>query len=273
MENSLLPAFASTTAKEPAGLADMQAFCPGAFSATGSVNAFAFGKCYTDNAKGKLAGFSAELEGLALNVGSIASITTYCQLLGSSLGFAITPCRYLGSTQGTLSLALTALTSAQIAMQAQAFLLDLAQQLLIFMLPLGVLLRTLRPTRGAGGAMIAIAVGFYFVYPLMVLVDYAVVKESAFAAGSRYSSPVFPPRMQSTIGTCTGDAEYIQGLVGKEGARNVARENFMEPVAYWVIIISILLPVMNLLVVLTFIRWFASLMGSEIEVSQLARVT
>jgi hypothetical protein len=243
----------------------------------GSFKPFAFAQCYTETVKSTLASFTGTIESLAISIGKASSVTTYCQVLGGTLGFAITSLRYVGSTQGTLGLAMTALTTAQITMYAQALMLSLAQQFLVFLLPLGVLLRSLRPTRQAGGALIAIAVGFYFIYPLMMLVDYTMVKDKAFAAGNAYSGAKvldnIPPQITcNELGECKGDAQYLDALVGSASHAN-AKSQFIEPMAFWTIIISILLPVMNLLITLTFIRWFSSAMGSEIEVSQLARVT
>ena len=245
----------------------------------GSFKPFAFAQCYTETVKSTLSSFTATIESLAISIGKASSVTTYCQLLGSTLGFAITSLRYVGSTQGTLGLAMTALTTAQITMHAQALLLSLSQQFLVFLLPLGALLRCIKPTRQAGGALIAIAVGFYFIYPLMILVDYTMVADKAFKElapdGSRnyFAKPDFPPEIKcDEMGACRGDAEYLDKLVGSTSHAD-AKAHFIEPMAFWTIIVSILLPVMNLLITLTFIRWFSSAMGSEIEVSQLARVT
>jgi len=236
---------------------------------TGAIDSFEFAEAYTNEITFTLSGFTAELEETAIAVGSTSSVMTYCQILGSTVGFAIAPCRYLGSTQGTLNLALTALSSAQVVMRAQSLLLAVAKQMFILFFPLGVLLRTIRFTRSAGSAILAIAVGFYIVYPLMVVADYSMVKNHIFVPSSDptvawYGEVSIPPGPHNNMGVCRGDAEYLGTLR--------SREEFIEPMAYWVMIVSIMLPVFNMLVTLTFIRWLSSFLGSEIEVSQLARV-
>ncbi|RLG19662.1 hypothetical protein DRN67_02155, partial [Candidatus Micrarchaeota archaeon] len=234
-----------------------------------AIDAFVFAEQYTKEITSKLEVFIHGFEASALGVGQTGTVTTYCQILGSSLGFAISPCRYLMATQGTLSLSITALYSATVAMWAQMMLLQIGKVFIFFLLPLGVLLRSIRFTRSAGGALIAIAVGFYIVYPLMVVADYALVKDDIFMDSATgipppYASIAIPPGPHHEQGACRGDAEYLSTLMN--------RSAFLEPMAYWVIIVSILLPVMNLLVTITFIRWLSSFIGSEIEVSQLARV-
>ncbi|MFA6035864.1 MAG: hypothetical protein WC759_02805 [Candidatus Micrarchaeia archaeon] len=279
-ENFILPQLASTAKIDPV-VSPINSFnCPAAWDTnplTGATafHTFAFAQCYTETIKSTLASFTATIESLAISVGKASSVTTYCQVLGGTLGFAITSLRYVGSTQGTLGLAMTALTTAQITMHAEALLLSLSQQFLVFLLPLGVLLRSIRPTRQAGGALIAIAVGFYFIYPLTVLVDYTMVKDNAFGTGAYSASSIkIPPEITcNALGECNGDAQYLAALVGTTGTHAAAKAQFIEPMAFWTIIVSILLPVMNLLITLTFIRWFSSAIGSEIEVSQLARVT
>ncbi|MDO8339345.1 MAG: hypothetical protein Q7T16_01680 [Candidatus Burarchaeum sp.] len=273
INNVLLPGLAGTfglTLTDVPGGSHMEAaFDP----ISGVMDPMAFAKEYTQDITDALSHFTADLEGIALEVGAASSVSTYCQILGGVLGFSIVPCSYLNSTMGTLGLLLNALYAASIAMWAQAMLLKLAGTFMILLLPLGVLLRSLRFTRSAGGALIAIAVGFYLIYPFMVIADYSFIKSDVFMPDSAtakygythvYDTAIKELSVNHDLGACTGDGDYISMLTN--------REAFIEPMAYWIIIVSILLPVMNLLVTLTFIRWFASAIGSEIEVGQLARV-
>ena len=275
IHNALLPGLAGTfgltSGDVPVG-SRMEA----TFSATGVMNPLEFAKAYTKDISDVLSAITGDLENIAVAVGSTSSVSTYCQILGGTLGFSIVPCSYLGSTMGTLGLMLNAFYAASVAMWAQAVLLELTSAFVIFLLPLGVLLRSLRFTRSAGGALIALAVGFYLIYPFMVIADYALIKDNVFME----PSPGVPPKygynevknnalivlqdVHHSSGECKGDGPYVSMLTN--------RETFIEPMAYWIIIVSIILPVMNLLVTLTFIRWFSSAIGSEIEVGQLARV-
>ncbi|VVC03829.1 Uncharacterised protein [Candidatus Burarchaeum australiense] len=240
---------------------------------TGSIDSFYFAEAYTNEIAYNLSVFTGRMEETAIGVGAVSSTITYCQILGSTAGFSIASCKYLGATQGTLGVALTALSSATIAMQAQWLLLEAAKQIFVLLFPVGVLLRTIKFTRAVGGAMMAVAIGLYIVYPLMVMADYSMVAKMIFVPTLKppnppvlppYATISIPPAPTSFNGVCSGDVAYRNMLTN--------RHQFIEPMAYWVIIVSILLPVMNLLVTLTFIRWFASFLGSEIEVSQLARV-
>ncbi|VVB58190.1 Uncharacterised protein [Candidatus Anstonella stagnisolia] len=56
-------------------------------------------------------------------------------------------------------------------------------------LPIGIILRTFAPTRGAGGLMIAIAIGFYFVFPMSYVFIYASAPKNSICTQLDQSLP------------------------------------------------------------------------------------
>jgi len=243
------------------------------------------------------------MERISEGVGKAGSFSYFCSSLAVA-GFFISPCREVGDTQQSLALGITALSTAAGAMQAQMLLLNVAGPMFILLLPFGIVLRSFSYTRRAAGAMIALAVGFFVVYPLMIVVDYELVKGVSYTPSpscpttqcgfdekcdvstgmcttwlSLRTMPDFPPapsipsdplQGQKCLGIYAGNNPpnydpngYVEKLVSPD---------FYIPLAFWVIIVSLLLPLMNLLVTLTFIKWLAGLMGSEIEVAGLARL-
>ncbi|VVB66379.1 Uncharacterised protein [Candidatus Gugararchaeum adminiculabundum] len=64
------------------------------------------------------------------------------------------------------------LSELQIVMDAELTLIEIVQNsMLNILLPLGIILRILPLTRGIGGLLIAIAIGFYIVYPVFFMVS------------------------------------------------------------------------------------------------------
>jgi hypothetical protein len=63
------------------------------------------------------------------------------------------------------------LVSLMISLNSQVFVLKyILENMLVFFLPLGIVLRTLHFTRGIGGFFIALAVSLYFIYPGMLFI-------------------------------------------------------------------------------------------------------
>ncbi|NYZ60626.1 hypothetical protein H0O01_02915 [Candidatus Micrarchaeota archaeon] len=79
------------------------------------------------------------------------------------------------------------LVSLMISLNSQMFVLKyIKENMLVFFLPLGIVLRTLHFTRGIGGFFIALAVALYFIYPGML-----------FIMDASYAPP--PPQAPSSI--------------------------------------------------------------------------
>ncbi len=77
--------------------------------------------------------------------------------------------------------------SLLISLNSQMFVLKyIKENMLLFFLPLGIILRTLHFTRGIGGFFIALAVSMYFIYPSML-----------FIMDASYAPP--PPQQPSPV--------------------------------------------------------------------------
>jgi len=72
--------------------------------------------------------------------------------------------------RGSLTLSALAASAALADVYSQQFLISMAgQYAFTFLIPLGLLFRTFKVSRRAGGALIAIGFGFYAVLPIMVV--------------------------------------------------------------------------------------------------------
>ena len=77
----------------------------------------------------------------------------------------------LRPTVETAHLLSAKITPLLINLHGQFVLLDyIRANMLSIFLPLGVLLRTFPPTRGLGGLFIAVAIGFYIVFPMLLMI-------------------------------------------------------------------------------------------------------
>lgn len=146
--------------------------------------------------------------------------------------------------------------------------------------PLGLFLRTIPHTRGGGNTLIAFAIALSTIYPLMFYIDSVIFKDQ------------FPDE---------GAAKYLQ-----EGLRSIFAQLalggfaavllgfsiiFVSPVlvlsilmllyiltsvawevTHLVVVFSILLPILNIFVTLSFAREIAKLLGTEINLSAFAKL-
>ncbi|HQT45152.1 MAG TPA: hypothetical protein PLO51_04180 [Candidatus Micrarchaeota archaeon] len=193
---------------------------------------------------------------------------------------------------------------------AQVFLLDfISKQMLAIFLPLGVFLRAFPFTRSAGGAIIALAIGLYFVYPVCLIANKAI-------ADAHYGSymdqngnlnchitPVTPcfydiqikqsiKDFASSMGVIAGGiggASLFTYLVGIKSygllalagpafsaailvALGMILYNFVFQLSYIILIMSLILPIFNLFILMTSIREIAKFLGSDLNISALLRL-
>jgi len=104
--------------------------------------------------------------------------------------------------------------------------------------PIGCVLRAFPWTRGAGAALIALVVGLYVVYPLLVVVGSWMVD-----------------RDLADIDSGTG---IFDGWILK--------------IAYNVVVVSLFIPVMMLTLTFGFTRQFGALLGGDIDMSALVKL-
>ena len=134
----------------------------------------------------------------------------------------------------------------------------LQQNMLAIFLPAGLVLRIFPFTRGVGGLFIAIAIGFFFVFPtFFVLTDSSYVKADAQAVSD------------NTAGMCfTGfkGAAVLQGLANSQAANtqgSLANMNATERL-YEITIGTLFYPFVALVLTLIFVRAMTPLLGGDL---------
>ncbi|MCX8163354.1 MAG: hypothetical protein N3D10_02250, partial [Candidatus Micrarchaeota archaeon] len=99
-----------------------------------------------------------------------------CKIWEGDLYKEIETYHYIANRLATLSISLVA---------QYFFVTYLEQNLLSFFLPVGLLLRLIPPLRGIGGLFIAVAVGFYFIFPIAyIFIQPSLVQEIPQGSGT-----------------------------------------------------------------------------------------
>lgn len=123
-------------------------------------------------------------------------------------------------------------------------------------LPLGIVLRIFPFTRGAGAVLMAIAIGLYLVYPMMMVVMYTMVDTP--------KGCVLPEMKKEPEKICASDPAAFTHLQERlvreqktklgEGASETAK----------MIVYAYFFPLVNVIVTIGFIRTLASFLGADI---------
>ncbi|MCX8197210.1 MAG: hypothetical protein N3G80_02755 [Candidatus Micrarchaeota archaeon] len=195
-----------------------------------------------------------------------ASKGIYCNMLG--VGFSLVNCSPLNAFRGTLTSASFTVLAGMIDIYAQQILLSFGANFgFNLLIPLGLFFRCFKPTRQAGGALIAIGFGFYTVYPLVIV---ATLKTLALSETLQVPQPQTIP----TISEC--DPYEIDVSKSRQQfqiyAAELSRPTISDYLTYEVLVKTIFLSILNLIITLGFISSFAKILGTEIDLAGLARI-
>jgi len=183
----------------------------------------------------------------------------------------------------------TAISTAQIwflcIVNATAFTL---------LLPIGLFLRAVPLLRGVGSAFIAIAIGFYLVYPLTLMLNETVVKFVSEKGEEWWSVGPFVGTGLPTVAVGVSAASYLTyeifdalgfgsvklvkflawtGGIGALGTSvSTLMSRFIENATFSGIILGLFLPFIDVVITFSFTRELSKLLGSEINLSQILRI-
>ena len=145
------------------------AACP----ASGDCSVFTVAENYLLKFNGQISDGWWYIVGINMVLAALANFTYHMGAPG--LGVTMTFGQGLSQVSSSMSSALIAVTVAQVLTLAQIQVLRIAQIMFGYLLPVGVILRAFGFTRGFGGALIAIAVGFYIIYPAALVLVYGLL--------------------------------------------------------------------------------------------------
>jgi len=189
-------------------------------------------------------------EAFALNMFLSALASTTISFAVSSLGPTISIGQGLSFFTSQLTTGLTLVVGMQLITTMQILLLKISSRLFGFLLPAGILLRSFGITRGFGGSLIAIALGFYLIYPLAIVLSYGMVLDKVDAQFQ--ADPGDPPTDEK--GDWGATSSWFCGFLGI------------------LIVGAILVPFIVFVILIAFVKGLSSAIGEEVDVSNLTRL-
>jgi len=152
--------------------------------------------------------------------------------------------------------------------------------MLTLFLPIGILLKAFPQTRGGGNAIIALAIAFSLIYPMMLVMNYEAYtyKYGVLSERSGVEAVVSDFLISSGIGSMALYAIFMKGMLKTIPgilALSWGITGFFDlytDVIYTVFVLSIFLPLLNIFVTFTFAREIAKYFGTEINIAAFVKM-
>ncbi len=212
----------------------------------------------------------ANVQGTDKKVGLAASQALSCNMQG--MGYSVSGCGAFSMLSSPFSLAGSIIGFAIGELNAIYRLIDIALNYsLTLLLPIGIILRTFRVTRGAGGLLIGMAISMHVLLPVGILfVDMLGDSFLGSAEVTGYTSTVaslsgVDSSPCSPGDTSDGNSDTAIGIYNK-------LRTDMKSYIFLVLVKATLGPIVALLLMISGIRAITSLAGAEVDVSALGRV-
>jgi hypothetical protein len=228
-----------------------------------------------DAAGVKIAALEGKASGLLENMGEVSNVLgteasrgVYCNFMGT--GFSLNNCGPLNAYRGSLTAAAFTTTVALSDTYAQDFILSLARSYAFsILIPLGLLFRCFKASRAAGGALIAIGFGFYTVYPAVILAT------DNLLHGNQATAPMPQNSAIPLVGKCDPKEPKVDNARADfiSYGEQLTDYNLIYGISYQMLVRILFMSILNLIITLSFIRAFARMIGSDIDVSSLARIS
>lgn len=203
---------------------------------------------------------------LNLTFSAIASVTL--SLAPNGIGPTISIGPGLSTITQGLTTAIIAVATAQILTMAQIMVLKIASKLFGVLLVAGILLRGFGLTRGFGGALIALAFGLYFIYPLSVVLVYGTLMNDMTASVETLAGIESIPTNPVEAGVTSPSGDISNGL--KDAIATI-----VGPVCGFVSMLAlgvVFAPFIVFIMLVSFVKGLSAILGEEMDVSNLTRL-
>jgi hypothetical protein len=207
---------------------------------------------------------------LDISVSKEGSKAGQCNIMG--IGYSISGCGGYSMLATPLSMAGGITGFAMAELSAMKRLLDVSSTYALnFILPLGIVLRTFKITRGAGGFLIALAVSMHILLPMGVVfnemlgvtfLDDAASSDYSGSGGSASVEDCNPTDYQATA-----DRDSDNPAVRTYNSMRSDIQDYL----YQILIRATLGPVLGLLIMMAGIRALSALAGADVDVSAISR--
>jgi hypothetical protein len=229
-----------------------------------STTAIGFAQCYLEDLGTKVFDISSLLLDVNVIVGFITSI-------GISFIITVNPFAGLAPIGSVIGTIIETLYLFYTALQAQYSLLYfIGGAALTTFLPIGLILRCFFATRRLGGALIAMAIGMYVVFPLTFVLDYqSVAAMNRHILDSQSALDNFKSNFSYVMGMDFGSAGAARALVGNLTAGGIydainGLVKALTAVQADLVVQVLILPLVGLIITAISIRELAGILGSEI---------
>lgn len=209
-----------------------------------------------------------------------SSKTEFCTFM--STGLFISACNSYSLVSPPLSVAMQAMAVSFVEMQSLYMLIDIGYKFAFtFFLPIGLFLRSLKITRGAGAFFIALGITFYFILPLVVIfMDDLDEYYQIEAEKSPSDDIIYPAAGPLTIKKCNSASTGTGwgGDISMENpnkvitAFNSSLFPNLDAYIYQVFVRVNITLFVAVFAMATSIRWLTSVLGAEVDVSAIARL-
>jgi len=202
-----------------------------------------------------------------------ASKASQCNIMG--MGYTVSGCGGYTMLAAPLSMAGGIMGFAIGELSAMTRLIEISEMFaLSLLLPVGILLRTLKITRGAGGLLIALGVSLHIMLPAGVIFNEMLA--ATFLDDPDASADYQPGGSAVSIPECEpGETTPFFGdeTKNERNAKDAFRglKEDIRKQLYTILVRATLGPVISLLMIAASIRALTSIAGAEVDVSAISR--
>lgn len=225
---------------------------------------------------------------LNMGFGQWASMTL--SLMPSRVGFRFQPAVVLRPIMDANGMLLNALGIGLAGLYGQEALIGfIKEKMLALFLPIGIVLRSFPFTRSKGSAMIAIALGFYLVFPLtyylsvQVLVNHCAILNlsdlascTTRAAGATITALFNDIRNDPSRGTWELFSTFAFWMFMWSSKLVFLATPIVFSLApeilWFLIVLGFIMPFISIVITLTFTRELAKILGGDVNISALTRI-
>jgi len=209
-----------------------------------------------------------------LQISREASKSSQCSIMG--MGYTVSGCGGYTVLAAPLSIAGNIVGFSIGELSAMKRLIQITKEFALnLLLPLGIVLRTVKFTRGAGGLLIALGVALYIMLPAGIIFNEMMAAtflddDDEFDAELVYG----PAAPTANIAECNaGDAASLTTTGNEDNAKEAYRglRSDIRKYIYTALVRATLGPVISLLLVAASIKAITSLAGAEIDISAISR--
>jgi hypothetical protein len=226
---------------------------------------------YLKGLKADLANGLAFVMGISFYGGLIGSMSMFFTLevagIQQSISFPVGSS--FGSLLSFLSYAMTLMVTVilNIELQYQVFKI-IGRNLITVLLPLGIFLRIFPLTRGAGSAVLAVAIGFGVFLPIAYIINRDIGEEVCGTESFEWSELI--GRMSGKLQDPSGLIDYLRENLRLPGEED--EDGFFGIFVCKYGIEGFLIPFFAYVMILNLIRHLAEIMGTHIDLSTLVRI-